>query len=213
MFMLSCLLLLSPNDCIDAPPFFSKPPGKASIYRNLYKFRMFHTAENRPGRGRKRRARSEENVERVLNLISTDMYSSVSYISRLTDISKTRVSRILIDNEMTSYKVGHVQKLMKGDDDDERLKFCRWYLRWSKTRDRVVWWSDDEWSFSIIPQANSQNKRYRSKRNSTTVDELGNSHINVKVWVAISSEGNIFFQVIEHIYHLAACSSVQRSFQ
>ena len=108
MFMLSStlLLLLSPeDDCREACPFFSSPPNKPTVYRNLYKFRMFKTVSDRTGRGRKRRTRTDENVERIVNIMSTDIFGSVNYISRLTKISTRCVSRVLNDNELTSYKV------------------------------------------------------------------------------------------------------------
>jgi len=114
------LLLLSPKDCIEAWPFLSKPPNRATIYRNLYKFRMFHTVVDRPGRGRKKRTRTEENVERILNIISTDIFGSLSYISCLTKVTRRSVGRVFKENEMTSYKVGHVQQLKK-----ERKKILR----------------------------------------------------------------------------------------
>jgi len=155
------LLLLSPKDCIEAWPFLSTPLNRATISRNFYKFELFESVQDRAGRGRKRTSRSEENVEEILNIISTDMFASISYISRLTKISKTSVSRVLNENEMTSYKVGQVQELMKLDYE-KRIKFCRWYLRWIKKQDRVVWWSE-ECSFSIVAQLNTQNRRYRSK--------------------------------------------------
>jgi len=121
MFMVSTLLLLlSPKDSIEAWPFLSKPPNRATIYRNLYKFRMFHTVVDRPGRGRKT-TRTEENVERILNIISTDIFGSLSYISCLTKVTRRSVGRVFKENEMTSYKVGHVQlkkerkKILRGD--------------------------------------------------------------------------------------------------
>ena len=71
---------------------------------------MFRSVQDRPGRGRKRSARSEENDEKIVNLISTDMYGSLNYITRYTNISKSRVIRVLQENEMTSYKVGDMSR-------------------------------------------------------------------------------------------------------
>jgi len=71
---------------------------------------MFRSVQDRPGRGRKRSARSEENDEKIVNLISTDMYASLNYITRYTNISKSRVMRVLQENEMTSYKVGDMSR-------------------------------------------------------------------------------------------------------
>ena len=196
MFMVSTLLLLlSPDDCIEAWPFFSSPPNRATIYRNFQKFRFFSSVEDRPGRGRKRTTRTNENVEQVLNLLSTDIFASLNYISRMTNISRTGVGNILNENEMNSYKVGHVQKLDK-KDFERRLRFCKWYTRWSRTSERVVWWSD-ECIFSLVPQTNAQNRRYRAPENLHIVDEIKNSHIKVTIWAAISSEGNIMFEVLE----------------
>ena len=68
-----------------------------------------------------------ENVNKILNLISSDMFSSLSFLSQATHIHRSSVSRILNENEIFSYKVGHVQEL-QNDDFEKRIKFYKWYL-------------------------------------------------------------------------------------
>ena len=53
----------------------------------------------------------------------------------------------------------------------------------------------------LVSQVNTQNRRYRAQQsNLSQTEEIGNSHIiKVKVWVAISSQGTILYEVLEEI--------------
>ena len=171
MFMVSTLLLLlSPKDSIEAWPFLSKPPNRATIYRNLYKFRMFHTVVDRPGRGRKKTTRTEENVERILNIISTDIFGSLSYISCLTKVSRRSVGRVFKEKEMTSYKVGHVQQLKK-ERFWEAIKILEMVLEIAYTEEscRVV-----EWWMHLQLRTTDQHTKQRIQNKKEAEAEWGN---------------------------------------
>ena len=118
-------------------------------------------------------------------------------MSKCTRIPKSCVAEMLHENKIHSFKVGRVQNILDGDFEN-RLKFCRWYKRWNSTRNKVIWWSD-ECTFSLVPQINTQNRRYWSSEKLDIVECVRNSHVVVKMWVAISSEGNILYEFQEGI--------------
>jgi len=167
------------------------------LTNNYRKFRYFISVSDLSGRGRKRTTRTKENVSRISSLISTDIYSSLSYISKITGIPRTGVKEIFHDNNLFSYKVDHVQNFYQ-DDSKKKLRFCKWYLGWNKHEDKIVWWSD-ECTFRLVPQTNSQNNRYRTSEQMDIVEQVKNSQIKVQVWVSISSDGRILYERLEEI--------------
>ena len=125
------------------------------------------------------------------------MFASLYYIFRVTNISRTCVKERLKENDFQSYKDGRVQELLEGDNE-KRIKFCKWYHRWNKKQNEVVLRSDDCLFQSCSSDQHSEQKISRKQK----IDRYGWSkkfHFMVQVWVSISSEGNILFEMFDWI--------------
>lgn len=79
------------------------------------------------GAGRDRTATTVENVEAVLNAIDQDSRKSIRTLSRMLNIHRCSVHRILREHSMHAYHFQRVQCLMP-QDYSKRIEFCTWLL-------------------------------------------------------------------------------------
>ena len=146
------VLFLVPFECITLWPFDSLPPDESTICRDHRKFRFFSNGEDCHREGRSKTTSTQENVEKVLEVVILDIFASLRYISGTAKIHRSSVLDILHQNEPRSNKVSHFQNL---EEVKERLIFCKRYIRWNHSHNKCIWWSN-ECSFSFVPPPPSQ---------------------------------------------------------
>ena len=173
----------------------------SSVRDLLRKIDTTNSISRKAGSGRPRTVRTEQNIERVAELICSqedNPWSSKSSrdIEKLTGISRSSVRRI-VKRDLQFYvfrrKKAH---LLSDSDHEKRVKCCKPLLhrRCLQTVDKV--WLSDEKMFTVQPPVNTQNDQLYAAMNKKTAipsERLikGRKHISesVMVSVAVSKTG------------------------
>jgi AraC-like DNA-binding protein len=148
--------------------FPNKAWSIASVSRAINKIDNNSTTERKPGSGRPRSARTQQNIERVSELICSQdndphSHKSPREIQRETGISRSSVQRIVKqDLQLKTYKRMIGQKLNESVKL-KRLQRSRQLLeRFPNERSvRSIWFTDEK-IFTIATPVNSQNDRVYS---------------------------------------------------
>ena len=173
-------------------PFDRVAPSLQTIYSNYNKYRRFGSVEDRKGRGRKKTTRTPENEIKVKKFVTESPHTSLRTISKETKIPRRSVQLMLHGNGFRSFKMIPVQKIWKVHYN-ERIRFCKWFIRWNRNGKRCTWYSD-ECSFGIAPSSISNNMHYWSTNNQHKIFEIPKNSLKVHVWAAISSDGDILWE-------------------
>ena len=144
--------------------FPSKDWNVRSVYRLLKKLRDTGTVDRRPGSGRRRSARTAENVELVDELVLSQedkpqSHRMVREISRETGIPRSSVTRIIHkDLRLKCFKKRRAQELTDANCV-ARLQRSRLLLRrFSDSAVDFIFFSDEK-VFTVASPVNLQNDR------------------------------------------------------
>ncbi len=105
------------------------PPHKATILRNVRKYSSEGTSLNlnKSNSGRRRTARSEQNIAAVRNLLEENLYASAR--RNPVDISSAGFNRIKrLDLRWHPYRM-HVRHQLLARDFLRRLQFAEWFIQ------------------------------------------------------------------------------------
>src|SRR6185436_1687173 len=148
--------------------FPNKAWSIASVSRVINNIDNNNTTERKPGSGRPRSARTQQNIERVSELICSQdddphSHKSPREIQRETGISRSSVQRIVKqDLHLKTYKrmIGHK---LNESVKLKRLQRSRRLLEWfpNERSVRSIWFTDEK-IFTIATPVNSQNDRVYS---------------------------------------------------
>ena len=148
--------------------FPNKTWSTASVSRVINKIDNNSTTERKPGSGRPRSARTQQNIERVSELICRQdddphSHKSPQEMERETGIPRSSVQRIVKqDLQLKTYKRVIGQKLNE-NVKLKRLQRSRQLLeRFPNERSVRSIWLTDEKTFTIATPVNSQNDRFYS---------------------------------------------------
>ena len=148
---------------------FAKHYGLDHRPRELPSFKAFKTVIDRFSKtgsvlpikspGQQKTERTEENIQRVKQLITENKALSVRAIANQLDLSvKTAWQILRKDLKFYPFKSKTVNHL---DDDHKkaRVKFCEWLLEQDQDFEQYVIWSDEK-NFHLASRPNKQNERY-----------------------------------------------------
>lgn len=143
--------------------------------------------------GRKRSKRTEHDILKVKNVISTTPSKSIRKLAQEVGTSHTTVRQILREDlKLTPYKITTHQKLYDGDQE-QRLAFSNW-LKEKTDSDpaflkRIIF--SDEAHFHLNGTVNSQNSRLWASSRPDTVQESPMHSPKVTCWCAVTAGGLI----------------------
>jgi transposase len=161
--------------------FPNKRWSLASVSRIISRIDAGITTQRKAGSGRPRTVRTQQNIENVLELISSQdghphSHKSPREIEREIGVSRSSVRRIVkLDLKLKTYKRVVAQKLNE-NCRMKRVDRCRQLLeRFPNDRSvRSVWFTDEK-SFTVATPVNSQNDRVYSaavKKNQVPASRL-----------------------------------------
>lgn len=149
--------------------FPSKNWNKNGLDNLLRKIRATNSVDRKPGSGRPRSTRTEENIDAVQDLVLSQedrpqTHRSTRQISRETGISQPTVFRIIHEDlKLKCLKKRNAQQLTT-NNKDSRLDRCKKLLRKFPVESVDFIWFTDEKVFTVAPPINAQNDRlYVSK--------------------------------------------------
>lgn len=166
------------------------PPDKKTVSDLLYKWNHHNTIENRHkgNSGRKRTARSDENIEVISEIIQNDPHLSIPKMSSISGITKYGVWTILKnDLKLHPYKRSEIIKLSE-EDKQRRLNFCDDFERVLEAVLEDIWWTDEA-HFQESGYTNNQNFRHYSADNPHYAVEKGSYPPKTTFWCAINVRG------------------------
>lgn len=171
-------------------------PNRHTIKKWVDTFRSTGTTTKIPAVGRKRTARTPENMERVRKAVEQAPLTSLRRHSASLRLSLGSLHRVVTkDLGYHPYKLQVTQHL-KGTDYALRKEFCERLLTmtWS---DNVEIFFSDEAHFELNGSVNKQNMRYWSQDNPERFVTKQLHSAKVTVWCAISKKriiGPFFFE-------------------
>jgi len=136
----------------------------ASVHRLLCKIDKTGSADRKLGSGRRRTARTEENINAVENLVLSQesapgTHRTVRQISRETGIAKSSVHDIIhCDLKLKCFKKERAQNLTE-DNKNRRLVCAKQLLKRFPMHSVSFIWFTDEKLFTVAPPVNPQNDR------------------------------------------------------
>ena len=164
-------------------------PTKKTVRRTVQKFNEHGTTLNRNkgNSGRKRIARTQENVEMVQNVIDENPRSTIR--RNESGLSATTFHRILHkDLGLKAYKVQKKHQLLP-NDYHRRMTFCNWLLQQhERFCDKLI--MTDEAEFSMDGTVNTQNTRFWSEnRPEGFVFEKSIRREKLSLWAGVCGNG------------------------
>ena len=164
-------------------------PTKKTVRKTVQKFNEHGTTLNRNkgNSGRKRTARTQENVEMVQNVIDENPRSTIR--RNENGLSATTFHRILHkDLGLKAYKVQKKHQLLP-NDYHRRMTFCNWLLqRHERFCDKLI--MTDEAAFSMDGTVNTQNTRFWSEnRPEGFVFEKSIRREKLSLWAGVCGNG------------------------
>lgn len=172
-------------------------PNPRTIRRTVDKFSTVGTVCNvNKGRsGRRRTARSEENVQAVREAVVRSPRKSIRRLSKESSMHRTSVHRILTtDLQLFPYKI-QSQSQLTDEQREKRLQFARWFSEKLEADDHFLRkiHMTDECHAHLTGKINKHNFRYWGTENpgDELVDEIPRTVLKVTVWVAIGWYGII----------------------
>ena len=179
-------------------------PSRKTVTRNVQKFSLHGTSHNlNKGRsGRRRSARTEENVQAVQNLLNGDQPNGEIISARrnglgLSSATFNRITRL--DLRFHPFQMIRRHQLLAGDYQ-RRQQFCHWLLAQNaRFLENVI--IGDEAGFALNASINTHNVRHYAPRGQQPLDfqfERNDDRHKLTVWVGLMGNGNIigpfFFQ-------------------
>ena len=134
------------------------------VKKLLRKIRSTGSIERQPGSGRKRSTRTDDNVEKVEELVLSQenkpqSHRSVRQISRETGIHRSSVSRIIHDDlNLKCFKRRRAQLLTEANRMARWTRCKELLKRYPESVVAHIWFSDEK-IFTVEPPCNSQNDR------------------------------------------------------
>lgn len=175
-------------------------PSRATIFKNVQKYRMSGTSRNlnKERSGRRRTARTAANIEAVRNHLEEhhageDREQTISSRRNGLGLSSSTFNRITrLDLHYHPYQMIRRQQLLPGDMQ-RRLNLCQWLLaqRQRFLEDFII---GDESGFAMNGMVNSHNIReYRPQRQPPLDFEYqrNDARHRVTVWVGLVGNGSI----------------------
>lgn len=135
--------------------------------------------DSKPGRGRKRSARTQRNILQVSEIVEnspSEVTVSSRKIAKATRIKRSSIRRILkYDLTLRPFKKIYCQ-MLTNDVKQKRLQRCQELLRRFRSRQEIrkIWFTDEK-IFSLRQPKNSQNNRVYSsveKKNQIPLNRL-----------------------------------------
>ena len=172
------------------------PPSKSTIFRNVQKYQNEGTSKNlnKERSGRRRTARSQQNVQQMRQLLAQQP-NGLSCRRNPTGLSKTSFNEITRkDLHLHPYKIHVVQELKNGDAA-RRLRFCRWFSYHAhnlRFLSNIV--IGDEAAFHMCGRVNTQNILCYAPKGQPPRDfkfEKSSSREKLNVWIGLYGNGEI----------------------
>ena len=167
-------------------------PSKSTIWRNVQKYLSSGTSHNRNrgNSGRRRVARSEENVAAVRNLLEENP-ENVSACRNGLGISRSSFNRITKSELRWHLYRMHIRHFLLQTDFPRRVRFSEWWIRQCQcvcfTANVVI---GDEAGFMMNGEVNTHNiRRYAPKGDPPEFNF--DSHAKLTVWVGLCGNGVI----------------------
>lgn len=168
-------------------------PSKKTILQLVKKFETHGTILNRHigNSGRKKTARSEENIATVRESVLRSPKKSLRRRSQELNLSVTAVYRILrSDLKCYPYCI-QIKQTLTESDKLLRVQMCEWLI--GKMEDDNEWidnvWFSDEAHFQLNGVVNSHNARYWGTENPHEVTQKPLHSKRCTAWCALSSKG------------------------
>lgn len=142
------------------------------------------------GAGRNRTALTPENLEAILHTIDQDPTTSIRALSRMLDIHRCSVHRILHEHRMHAYHFRRVHCLMP-QDYPRRIEFCTWLLENERREPgfvhRILF--TDESQFTREGIFNSHNSHIWSNENPYAYHIRGFQHrFHINLWAGVIND-------------------------
>ena len=172
------------------------PPHKTTILRNFEKYSIEGTSSNlnKGNSGRRRTARSAENVAAVRALLEKNP-RNVSARRNPTEITSASFNRITrLDLKWHPYRM-HVRHALLATDLPRRLRFAEWFIQRCRRRENFLQSIiiGDEAAFSLNGEVNTQNVRQYAPKGHPPAFNFERNHSRAKltVWAALCGNGVI----------------------
>lgn len=172
----------------------SDPPKRETITKMIKKFEATGSVlDDVSKRGRPKIRTSEENQEKIINLINLDPTSSSRRLSSVLNLSQSSVNRITKKALLLKpYRPRLIHQLSE-DDYDRRVEFSERFIAMHDADPKLIdsiWWSDES-SFNLAGEVNRHNCVYYATENPNVTIIKPIKSPSLTVWAAISSIGLI----------------------
>ena len=167
-------------------------PDRKTVWRIVKKFRTERTVHNvNKGRsGRKKSARTPENVEAVRISALRSPKKSTRHRSQELSLSRSSIRRILkLDLNLFPYHI-QVKHKLTAEDQRARVRMCDWFTeRMEEDEDWIddVWFSDEA-HFHIDGRVNSKNNVFWGSNAPNQVLQRPLHSKKVTAWCAMNSK-------------------------
>lgn len=169
-----------------------QPPSKQALYKLRKKFDTTGSCANAQKCGRKRTARTDENLQNVAELFALNPQTSTRRASYELDIDRRSVQRILHDLKLRAYRPTLLQALRE-TDFHIRHHFSTVFLNQlsieTHLMERILW--TDEAIFKLNGTVNTHNCVYWADANPHFIVESELNAPGVCVWAGIWPRGII----------------------
>ena len=163
-----------------------KAPRKGLILKWVNKFRG-GSLERRHGSGRRRSARTEDNINKANHAVLQSPKRSVRHRSQALSLSRSSLHRILRrDLHMRAYRLQICQRLTV-PDQQKRVKMAKWFSQHPAVLDRL--WFSDEAHFWLSGHVNSRNAVQWGTEKPDEVLTTPLHSAKVTVWMAMRRGG------------------------
>ncbi len=172
-------------------------PSRGAVYKNVHKYSESGTSRNlnKNRSGRRRTARTNDNIEAVRNVIQNQQQIHQLVTARrnglgLSSATFNRITRL--DLRFHPYQMIKRHQLLPGDYP-RRAQFCQWLInRPDQFLNDVI--IGDEAGFALNASVNTRNIRSYSQRGERPLNfeyQRNDDRHKVNVWVGLMGNGNI----------------------
>jgi DDE superfamily endonuclease/Helix-turn-helix domain (DUF4817) len=172
-------------------------PSESAIRKTFHRFCETGSVENRERSGRPR-VITENEVQKMSEVIESDPQCSVRSVANACSISRTTTHRIMTGElSLKPFKVHFTQELHEEDFQD-RVEMCKTLVPMLENVDiqENIFFSDEA-TFYLKGLVNKHNVRYWSESNPHVTFETARKSEKVNVWCALSKNkiiGPYFFE-------------------
>lgn len=178
---------------------FNNFPSKPLVFYWVKKFQATGSLHNNqtkpttPNNGRKKTARTPENVAAVRDSVGRSPKKSIRKRAQLLGLTRSSVQRILsVDLSLYPYRI-QIKHTLTDADKAKRVTMCQWFMDTIEEDPHFLdnLWFSDEAHFTLYGHVNSRNNVFWGTSPPDEVLQRPLHSVRCTAWVAMSKHGII----------------------